>query len=88
MATSKRLQTIDTQINILQNRKKKLEEKRKNQLTLILNRCGAQKMPDDVLAGAILEATKAFSQNDGRVADWRSAGLKIIKPGRGRQSSL
>lgn len=38
MATSERLKTIDSQINKLQSRKKKLEEKRKNQITTILNR--------------------------------------------------
>lgn len=85
MATSERLETIDSQINKLQNRKKKLEEKRKSQITAILNRCGANKMSDEVLAGAILEAVRAFSQNDQRISTWKSEGTKILKPGRGRK---
>ncbi len=85
MATSERLKTIDTQINKLQSRKKKLEEKRKNQITTILNRCGANKMSDEVLAGAVLEAVRAYNQNDRRVSTWETEGHKILKPGRGKK---
>jgi hypothetical protein len=85
MATSERLKTIDTQINKLQTRKKKLEEKRKNQITTILNRCGANKMSDEVLAGAVLEAVRAFNQNDRRISAWQAEGTKILKPGRGKK---
>jgi len=85
MATSERLKTIDSQINKLQIRKKKLEERRKNQITTILNRCGATKMSDAVLAGAILEAVRAISQNDHRVATWEAEGANILKPGRGKK---
>jgi len=85
MATSERLKTIDTQINKLQTRKKKLEEKRKNQVTTILNRCGANKMSDEVLAGAVLEAVRAFNQNDRRISAWQAEGTKILKPGRGKK---
>lgn len=85
MATSERLKTIDTQISKLQTRKKRLEEKRKNQITTILNRCGANKMPDEILAGAVLEAARAYAQNDRRVATWEADGVKILKPGRGKK---
>lgn len=85
MAANERLKTIDTRINQLQARKKKIEEKRKNQLTTILNRCGASKMPDEVLAGAVLEAARAFNQGDQRVTQWKSDGSKILKPGRGKK---
>ena len=85
MATTERLKTIDSQINKLQTRKKKLEEKRKNQITTILNRCGASKMSDEVLAGAVLEAVRAFNQNDRRVSTWQTEGSKILKPGRGKK---
>ena len=86
MATSERLKTIDTQINKLQSRKKKLEEKRKNQITTILNRCGATKMSDEVLAGAVLEAVRTYNQKDQqRISTWEAEGHKILKPGRGKK---
>jgi hypothetical protein len=88
MASKKRLQTIDIQINKLQTRKKKLEAKRKNKITTILNRCGANKMPDEVLAGAVLEAVRAFEKNDQRISSWQSEGSKILKPGRGRKKFI
>lgn len=88
MATSERLKTIDTQINKLQTRKKKLEEKRKNQITTILNRCGASKISDEVLAGAVLEAVRAFNQNDRRISTWQAEGSKILKPGRGKKKFI
>ncbi|MBM3468183.1 MAG: hypothetical protein FJX71_01970 [Alphaproteobacteria bacterium] len=85
MATSDRLKTIDNQINKLQSRKKKLEEKRKNQITTILNRCGASKISDEILAGAVLDAVRAFNKNDRRIATWEAEGHKILKPGRGKK---
>jgi hypothetical protein len=88
MATSERLKTIDSQINKLQSRKKKLEEKRKNQITTILNRCGANKMSDEVLAGAVLEAVRAFNQNDKRISTWQTEGSKILRPGRGKKKFI
>ena len=88
MAARERLQTIDIQINKLQTRKKKLEAKRKNKITMILNRCGANKMPDDVLAGAVLEAVRAFEKNDHRISIWQSDGSKILNPGRGRKKFI
>jgi len=85
MATNERLKTIDTQINQLQARKKRLEEKRKSQITTILNRCGANKIPDEILAGAVLEAVRAFNKNEQCVTQWHSEGQKIIRPGRGKK---
>ena len=66
-----RIENLDDKINQLQARKKKLEGKRTIQLTKILNRCGANTMPDEILAGAVLEATKAYKQNDARVSSWK-----------------
>jgi hypothetical protein len=85
MVKNVRIETIDLKIDQLQARKKKLEGKRTNQFTKILNRCGANKMSDAILAGVILEAVRAFNQNDSRVSTWESEGLKILKPGRGRK---
>ncbi|MBX9787117.1 MAG: hypothetical protein K2Y08_07250 [Alphaproteobacteria bacterium] len=80
-----RIERLDGKINQLQTRKKKLEGKRISQLTKVLNRCGANTMPDEILAGAVLEAVKAYNQNDARVSTWKSEGLKILKPGRGKK---
>ena len=85
MENTERLKTIDTQLGKLQARKKKIEEKRKNKINVILSRCGAHKMPDELLAGAVLEVVKAFNQNDPRISAWKSEGSKILKPGRGRK---
>lgn len=85
MASSTRIKDLDAQIHFLQTRKKKLEDRRKEQITTILARCGANNLPDDVLAGAILEAVQAYSKNDPRLPQWQQIGLKILKPGRGKK---
>lgn len=85
MAPSTRIKDIEAQINSLQSRKRRLEDRRKEQITVILSRCGANNVPDDVLAGAILDAVKAFTHNDPRIAQWQQTGTKILKPGRGKK---
>lgn len=85
MTKNKRVETLDEKINKLRARRKKLEGKRAAQLIKILSRCEADKIPDEVLAGAVLEVVKAFNKNDKRVSTWKSEGLKIVKPGRGRK---
>jgi hypothetical protein len=45
-------------------------------------------MPDEILAGVILEAVRAYEKNDSRVSTWESEGLKILKPGRGRKKFI
>lgn len=85
MAPSKRIKDIEAQINSLQSRKRKLEDRRKEQITTILSRCGANSVPDDVLAGAILDVVKAFTHNDPRITQWQQTGTKILKPGRGKK---
>ncbi len=85
MVKNKRIETLDLKINQLKDRKKRLERKRINQLMKILNRCGANKMSDEILAGIVLEAVRAYKQNDTRVSAWKAEGLKILKPGRGRK---
>lgn len=88
MAKNVRIETLDRKIDLLQSRKKKIEAKKTTQLTKILNRCGANKMPDEILAGVILEAARAYEKNDSRVSTWESEGLKILKPGRGRKKHI
>lgn len=88
MAKSNRIEAIDNMINLLQARKKRVENKRGDHLIKILTRCGADKMPDEVLAGAVLEAARAFAKNDNRVSSWQSEGKSILKPGRGRKKFI
>lgn len=78
---------IDYQINKLQVRKKRLEEKRKLQMSAIISRCGASTLPDDVLAGAILDAVKAYTTKDHRLSSWKEEGQRIVRPGRGRRKN-
>lgn len=87
MAPSTRIKDIEEQINSLQSRKRKLEDRRKEQITTILSRCGANSVPDDILAGAILDAVKAFTHNDPRLPQWQQTGTKILKPGRGKKKA-
>ncbi len=82
---NERIKTLDDKIDQLQTRKRKLERKRAAQITKILNRCGVNILPDEILAGVVLEAVRAYKENDSRVAAWESEGLKILKPGRGRK---
>lgn len=88
MASSTRIKDLDAQILFLQTRKKKLEDRRKEQITTILARCGANNLPDDVLAGAILEAVQAYEKNDPRLPNWQQAGTKILRPGRGKKKTI
>ncbi len=88
MAKNVRIETLDRKIDLLQSRKKKIEAKKTTQLTKILNRCGANKISDEVLAGVVLEAVRACKENDSRVSTWESEGLKILKPGRGRKKFI
>jgi|GEM_PF-1391053 len=83
-----RIETLDLKINQLHARKKRIEAKRTTQFAKILNRCHAHEMPEEILAGAILEAVRAYKQNDSRVSTWKSEGLKVLKPGRGRRRSV
>lgn len=88
MSSSNRIQNLDAQIHFLQSRKKRLEDRRKEKITTILTRCGANNLPDEILAGAILEAVQAYTHNDPRLPDWQQSGLKILKPGRGKKKAV
>jgi len=48
MVKINRLEKIETQINQLHVRKRKLENKRSAQLIKIINRCGANKLPNEI----------------------------------------
>ena len=85
MASSNRIKDLNTQIHFLQSRKKKLEDRRKEQIAIILNRCGANNLPDAILAGVVLEAVEAYTHNDPRLTQWQETGMKILKPGRGKR---
>lgn len=84
MKTSK-TKDIEKQIQILQEKKKKIEDKEREKITLVLKRCNADKIPFEVLAGAILEASKSYAANDDVINDWKEQGKKILNPGRGKK---
>lgn len=87
MVASNRIKDIDAQINFLQSRKKKLEDRRKDQLSTIMSRCHATTLPDEVLAGAILDAVRAYNSKDPCLSKWQQEGVKILKPGRGKRKA-
>lgn len=88
MLKNLRIENIDDKINKLQARKKKLEDNKTRKLIKILNRRGLNTMPPEILAGALLEAVKAYEKNDSRVSTWKSEGLKVLKPGRGKKKFI
>ncbi|MBM3468942.1 MAG: hypothetical protein FJX71_05885 [Alphaproteobacteria bacterium] len=88
MVKNNRLEKIETQINQLHIRKRKLENKRSDQLIKFINRCGANKLPNEILAGAVIEVVRAVGQKDKRISQWESEGRTILKPGRGRKKFL
>lgn len=88
MTAKDKLKTIEQQITSLQSKKKKLEDRRKDQIIRIINRCNASNLPDEVLAGAILDVTQAYVAKDDRVAKWKTDGVKIMNPGRGRRKTI
>ncbi len=87
MAKEDKIIDINQQITKLQARRKRLEDKRRAQISTIMLRCGATALPDDVLAGVIVEAVRAYAANYQRLSTWKNEGKKIIHPGRGRRKA-
>ncbi|HLD95392.1 MAG TPA: hypothetical protein VI959_01970 [Alphaproteobacteria bacterium] len=85
MAKDTKLADIENKISSLVEKKRRIEEKQKDKILTILNRCNAEKIPMEVLAGAILSASRSFSQNADVVNKWQEEGKKILNPGRGRK---
>jgi hypothetical protein len=85
MVKNNQIGKIERQISYLEARKHQLEGKRADKLMKMLTRCGADKLPVEVLAGSILEAVRSFNNEDKRITSWASEGMKILKPGRGRR---
>lgn len=85
MAKESKIQDLEKQILALQEKKRRIEEKRRSKISTIISRCNADKMPDEVLAGAILYASKAFTSHDKVVEEWRLQGKSVLNPGRGKK---
>lgn len=84
--TSKeKLKSIETMINKLQTKKKKLEDRSKDQIIKIIHRCNATNIPQEVIAGAIWDATKAYEEKGDRAKTLKDIGNKLMNPGRGRR---
>jgi spore coat protein CotF len=80
-----KLKSIETMINKLQSKKKKLEDRSKNQLIKIIHRCNATKVPNEVIAGAIWDAAQAYEEKSERAVKLKDIGEKLLNPGRGRR---
>lgn len=80
-----KLKSLETKIIKLQSKKKKIEDKSKDQLIKIIHRCNANNVPNEILAGAIWDATQAFEEKGERVTKLKDIGNKLLNPGRGRR---
>lgn len=80
-----KLKSLETKIIKLQSKKKKIEDKSKDQLIKIIHRCNATNVPNEIIAGAIWDATQAFEEKGERVTKLKDIGNKLLNPGRGRR---
>ena len=80
-----KLKSLESKIIKLQSKKKKIEDKSKDQLIKIIQRCNATNVPNEVIAGAIWDATQAFEEKGERVTKLKDIGNKLLNPGRGRR---
>jgi hypothetical protein len=88
MIKNNKLEKLEKQMNLLLARKKRVENKRTQEFMKIMNRCGIDKLPHEVLAGALLEAARAYGKKDSRVMAWEAEGRKVLKPGRGKKKLI
>lgn len=76
--TSK-LVSIDEQIKALQEKKKKLEEKKFLDLAKVIKKLGADSLPIDILVGSIFETMEAFNQKKEITKKWQAKGKELLE---------
>ena len=62
----------------LQDKKKKLEEKQILQLAQLIKKSGAYSLSSEILVGVMIEAVKAFKDNQERVKKWQQSGKEFL----------
>lgn len=85
MSTTEKLLTIEDQILQLQEKKKKVEDKRKKDLADLIHRTGALALPDPIIAGILVDMVTKFPIEKKEMERLESLGKAILKPGRGRR---
>ena len=102
MIDQERLQEIDAKIKTFQAKKKKMIEARKvqvsNFLTLLLDISGANALPKEILAGALIEAAEKFQNKNSNsnqkesqqqneiLKTWQEKGTELLSQLRGKKS--
>ena len=78
-SNTSKLLSIDEQIKALQEKKKKLEEKKFLDLAKVIKKLGADFLPVDILVGSIFETIEAFNQKKDIVKKWQSKGKELLE---------
>lgn len=69
---------IDLKIKVLQDKKKKLEEKQFLQLAQMIKKSGASVLSSEILIGVMIEAVKTFEENSDMVRKWQQVGKEFL----------
>lgn len=85
MIKKDKLSEIDIQIKVLQDKKKKLEEKQSLQLAQLIKKSGASILPSEILVGSLLDAVKAFEENIDTIKKWQKSGQEFLKSGKDKK---
>ena len=102
MIVQENFKEIDAKIKVLQAKKKKMVETRKvqlsNFLTLLLDISGANVLPQEILAGALIDAAEKFQnknsnpnqkesqQQNETLKTWQEKGTELLSQLRGKKS--
>ena len=90
MIVQENFQEIDAKIKALHAKKKKMVETRKiqlsNFLTLLLDISGANALPQEILAGTLIDAAEKFENKEAIVKVWQEKGEELLNQLRGKKS--
>ena len=102
MIVQENFKEIDAKIKVLQAKKKKMVETRKvqlsNFLTLLLEISGANVLPKEILAGALIDAAEKFQNKNSNsnlkesqqqneiLKTWQEKGTELLSQLRGKKS--
>ncbi len=90
MIVQENFQEIDAKIKALHAKKKKMVETRKVQLSnffiQVLDISGANVLPQEILAGVLIEAVEKFENKEGIVKVWQEKGTELLGQLRGKKS--
>ena len=77
---------VDAQIKALQDKARSLKDRQKTQLGELVLATGADSLPLEALAGALLDAVKQAAEKSEAVARWAETGESFFR-GDGKQSA-